>query len=211
MTTSQRMSFLSEVVSGAPIPVNKRAYFQARLRNRLYDFVVTKFLERERNKELTRAELARRIGRKPESITRLLGAPGNWTLGTVSDLLLGINGEELEPASLSLLDRPSRNFAREDWIKEDSSNAKEKVQQSIDALLEEMKMIPDVKSRVVMLVNWTAAQLDGIARLNDLGGGNEKIKALASELRLRSSAFADAVVANTPYANQKPSGSTPSG
>ena len=205
MTTSQRMSFLSEVVSGAPIPVNKRAYFQARLRNRLYDFVVTKFLERERNKELTRAELARRIGRKPESITRLLGAPGNWTLGTVSDLLLGINGEELEPASLSLLDRPSRNFAREDWIKEDHPyDAKEKIQQSLAALLEEMKKAADVKLRVVMLVNWTADQLDDIAKQNDLGGANDKIKALASELRLKSPSFAEAVVANTPDANQKP-------
>jgi hypothetical protein len=206
------MSFLSEVVSGAPIPVNKRAYFQARLRNRLYDFVVTKFLERERNKELTRAELARRIGRKPESITRLLGAPGNWTLGTVSDLLLGINGEELEPASLSLLDRPSRNFGGEDWTKEDHPyDAKEKIRQSLAALLEEMKKAADVKLRVVMLVNWTAYQLDHIAKQNDLGGANDKIKALASELRLKSPSFAEAVVANTPYASQKPSGSIPSG
>src|SRR5947209_2537173 len=41
----------------------------------------------------------------PEVITRLLGAPGNWTLETISDLLLGIAGEELEPTSSSLLNR----------------------------------------------------------------------------------------------------------
>ena len=37
--------------------------------------------------------MARRIHKRPEQITRLLGAPGNWTLDTVSDLLLGMGFE----------------------------------------------------------------------------------------------------------------------
>ena len=53
-------------------------------RLRLYEAVIKEFLE----SGVTKAELARRIGRKPEQITRWLGAPGNWTLDTVSDLLL---------------------------------------------------------------------------------------------------------------------------
>jgi hypothetical protein len=115
MITFPKMSFLSEIQNRAPIPPGKRAYFQTRLKNRLYNFVVTKFLEEERAGNLTRAELARRIGRKPEVITRILKSPGNWRLDTVSDLLLGIAGEELDTSSSSLLNRPTRNFALPDW------------------------------------------------------------------------------------------------
>lgn len=115
MTTSQT-PFLSEIASGEAIPAGTLAYFQARTRNNLYNFILTKFLEKERESGLTRAQLARRIGRSPEVITRLLGAPGNWTIGTISDLLLGIAGEELSPASCSVLDRAARNFTTSDWL-----------------------------------------------------------------------------------------------
>ncbi len=115
MTISQKNSMLSEIESGLPIPKSKRAYFQARLQHRLYDFVVTKFQEKAKAEGLTKAELARRIGRRPESITRLLCSPGNWRLETVSDLLLGIAAEELDMASTSLLNRAPRNFNRPDW------------------------------------------------------------------------------------------------
>jgi hypothetical protein len=104
------MSVLYEVGAKLPIPLEKRAYFHARLRNRIYSFVLKKFTEKEKSEGLTKAELARRIGRKPEIITRLLGAPGNWTLETISDLLLGIAGEELDMTSSSLLNRIPRNM-----------------------------------------------------------------------------------------------------
>jgi hypothetical protein len=116
MTTSRKASFLSEIAEGERIPANKLAFFQERLRNRLFDYVLKKFLEQ---KGLTKAELARRIGQSPERITRLLGAPGNWTLDTVSDLLLGIAAEELEPQSISVLDRPPRNLTQAEWIRGD--------------------------------------------------------------------------------------------
>ena len=115
MTTSQTNTFLSEIESGKPIPKEKLTYFQARLQLRLYDFVVTKFQEKAKAEGLTKAELARRIGRRPESITRLLCSPGNWRLETVSDLLLGIAAEELDMASTSLLNRAARNFDQPDW------------------------------------------------------------------------------------------------
>lgn len=104
---------LSEIKSGAPIPLEVRAYFHARTKNRLFDFILSKFIEKEMSGELTKAELARRMEKRPEVVTRLLSAPGNWTLETVSDLLLGIGAEELEPASSSLLNRPPRNYSGE--------------------------------------------------------------------------------------------------
>jgi hypothetical protein len=53
------MPFFSELASGhhgPPIPEAKRAYFQARLRNRLFNFIVEKFLH-EQQRGLTKAAL----------------------------------------------------------------------------------------------------------------------------------------------------------
>ncbi|WP_342239605.1 hypothetical protein [Inquilinus sp. OTU3971] len=110
-------SFLSEIEDAGdiPIPSGKLAYFQARLKNKLYTHVLKKFLEKEENDGLTKAKLARRIGKKPEVVNRLLGAPGNWTLETVSDLLIGIAAEELEPRSTPVAGRPDRNYALPFW------------------------------------------------------------------------------------------------
>lgn len=101
MTSSRQTPFLSDSAKSEAIPPQTLAYFQGRLRNRLFDYVLRKFLEKEKT-GLTKAKLARRIGRKPEVISRLLGAPGNWSLDTVSDLLLGIAEEELQTASQSI-------------------------------------------------------------------------------------------------------------
>jgi hypothetical protein len=70
------------------------AYFRGRLSNKIHELVLTEFAEQEKEGKTSRAELARRIRRKPEQITRWLGSPGNWTLDTFSDLLLGMG---LEP------------------------------------------------------------------------------------------------------------------
>jgi hypothetical protein len=85
-------SFLTEVRDGKPISVGKKEYFRARLKSRLHQLVVNEFIRHE-DLGLTQAEFARRIGKRIEVINRLLGAPGNWTLNTVSDLLLGMGGE----------------------------------------------------------------------------------------------------------------------
>jgi hypothetical protein len=92
MSTSQT-PFLTEILEGEVIPLGKLAYFRERLRNRLHQLVIREFVRQEDIHRLTRAELARRIGRAPEQITRWLGAPGNWTLDTVSDLMLGMGTE----------------------------------------------------------------------------------------------------------------------
>lgn len=71
--------------------VGQRAYFQERLKGRVYSFVVDELLRRRAaDPSLTQAEIARRLGKRPEQITRLLSGPGNWTLETLSDLFLAI-------------------------------------------------------------------------------------------------------------------------
>ena len=120
MTTYPRTHFLFEIADlDAPIPAGKLEYLQERLRNNLYNFIVSKFLERHENYGLTQAALARRIGCDPGRLSKLLGAPGNWTIGTISDLLVGISAEEFVPDSESLVDRKPRNYTGQLSIIED--------------------------------------------------------------------------------------------
>jgi hypothetical protein len=119
MSTSptHQPSFLSEISKGEPIPLGKLAYFRERFRDRLYELVVTEFLKKERAGNLTRSDLARRIGRKPEQISRWLGAPGNWTIETVSDLLLAIAQSELNFELAPLENRAPRNYTGPIWLR----------------------------------------------------------------------------------------------
>ena len=110
MTTSLERPFPSEVLDEEKIPLGTLSYFRERFRDRLYDLVVEEFLKRNAETGLTRAEVARRIGRRPEQITRWFGAPGNWTIETVSDLLLAIAKSEPEVRLLPLEGRAVRNY-----------------------------------------------------------------------------------------------------
>lgn len=92
MTTS-RASFLSEIIAGERIPIGKLAYFRGRLTNRMHELVLDEFLRLSQAGKINKATLAKRIGREPAQVTRWLGAPGNWTIETLSDLLLGMGYE----------------------------------------------------------------------------------------------------------------------
>ena len=119
--SSQEARFWSEIEDlNAHIPEGKLEYLRERLRNELYDFVLTKFLEQQGAYGLNKAQLARRIGYDPGRLNRLLGAPGNWTLGTVSDLLVGISGEVLVLNSSIVPTGPPRNMSAHDWLQSGS-------------------------------------------------------------------------------------------
>src|SRR5437870_5806645 len=72
------------------IPAGTLAYLQQSSRNRLHALILKEFMRREAEGTLTRTELAHRIDRKKEQVSRWLGAPGNWTVDTASDLLAGM-------------------------------------------------------------------------------------------------------------------------
>jgi hypothetical protein len=74
----------------------------------MYQFILNKFLSEEK-KGLTKAKLARRIGKTPDVVNRWLGSPGNLTADTMCDLLLGIAGEEFEPPCSSSPFSPVRS------------------------------------------------------------------------------------------------------
>jgi hypothetical protein len=120
VTTSATDTILSEVESRQLSP-GTRAYLQARTRNRIFDLILSKFRREAEDNKLTRAELGRRIGRRPEVVTRLLSSPSNLTLDTVADLLFGIAGEELDATSSSPVSRPKTNHLYEDILRDSNS------------------------------------------------------------------------------------------
>jgi len=93
---------------------------EERAKNAFYDYVYAKFKAAEAN-GLTKARLARRLNKKPDQISHLLGAPGNWTISTVVLLLAGICGEEIIPHSTGFVNRPPA-VQQGNRVKEESSS-----------------------------------------------------------------------------------------
>jgi hypothetical protein len=87
MTTS-RTSALSKPTGSDKISVGTLGYVRARNRQRAYDLVVQEL----KKSGITQAELARRLGKGQDAVSRLLSRPGNWELDTLSDLLFAISG-----------------------------------------------------------------------------------------------------------------------
>jgi hypothetical protein len=114
MTTS-RTGFLSEILAGGKLSDATLGYFRERLRNRIHQFILRQF-QHGQQRGLTQADVARVLGRRPEQINRWLGTPGNWTLDTISDLMLAISKAELEFSEYPLQGRGVRNYSGPDWI-----------------------------------------------------------------------------------------------
>lgn len=76
-------------------PISKKDiyYYRQRYRNRVFSAVARLFSERAKTEGLSKKELAFRLGKEPAQITRWFSGPSNWTLDTVSDLLLAMGAE----------------------------------------------------------------------------------------------------------------------
>ena len=109
MSNSRKKPFLTDELNGDRIPPGTLACFRERFRVRLHDLVREEFLKQHAESGLTRAEVARRIGPRPEQITRWFGAPYNRTLETISDLLLAVARSEPDVTLLPLEGRVVRN------------------------------------------------------------------------------------------------------
>ena len=93
-----------------PISAGDIAYYCERLRNRVFEDVVEAFAEEAAAGRITKAALARKLGKGPEQITRWFSGPSNWTLDTIGTLLLALEAE-LETNVVFLRDRPAVNYA----------------------------------------------------------------------------------------------------
>jgi hypothetical protein len=64
------------------------AYVGARAQLRAYSLVIKELKE----SGITQAQLAKRLGKAPEVISRMLSRPSNWEMKTFSQLLFAISG-----------------------------------------------------------------------------------------------------------------------
>lgn len=112
MTTSRKTFSLSKPTGDERIPLEAIAYFRARNRNNVYHAVIQEY----QDSGLSQATIARRLGKAPETVNRLLGAPGNWTLDTISDLLFAISGAEPTYELNYPLERATRNLTQPEWL-----------------------------------------------------------------------------------------------
>lgn len=86
----------------APIKSNRTlGFFRANTASEFHQYILDKFLNYQRETGITKAQFAASIQKDAGQLNRLLGAPGNWTLETISDLLLGM-GERIKPASVAI-------------------------------------------------------------------------------------------------------------
>lgn len=67
-------------------------YYRQRFKNRVFEAVIRRFAKAAKA-GMTKRDLAAKLGREPAQVTRWLAGPGNWTLDTVSDLLLALGAE----------------------------------------------------------------------------------------------------------------------
>jgi hypothetical protein len=116
MNTSLTTFVLSEPTGREPIPPGVLEYFQTRNRMRVFTLVQQEF----EKAGISKAELADRLERGTDRISHLLGAPGNWTLDTISDLLFAISGAEVDYRVTYPLLRPPRNMTTPEWLYQDS-------------------------------------------------------------------------------------------
>jgi len=101
------------------LPRGTLAYFRERFINRLHSLVIGEFAKQANERGLTKADVSRMTGKQPAQITRLLGAPGNWTLDTVSDLLLAM-GCEPKIEFVRLSDQDQKFNIGPDWLSQNN-------------------------------------------------------------------------------------------
>ena len=110
MTTSQTTSLKSAIsYEDAPLTPAQLGYFNARIQSKVHVEVLKLFRKLADDGKITRALIAQRLRKKPERITRWLGSSGNWTLATLSELLLAM-GYEADISVRSLNDLPLSNM-----------------------------------------------------------------------------------------------------
>jgi hypothetical protein len=132
MNTSRTTPRLSKPVDSEPVPPATLEYMRTRNRMRIFNLVHNEL----KHSGITRAQLSKRMGRGLDRISHLLGAPGNWTLDTASDLLFAISGAEIKYEASHPLNKSPRNQTRPEWLEDERgrSSALESGKQSLGAL-----------------------------------------------------------------------------
>jgi hypothetical protein len=99
-------------VNGDRIASAEFSYFAARNRRKIYSVIIKEF----KKSKLSQAQLARRMGQRTDTVCRWLSGPGNYTLDSVSSLLLGISGGELSYSVVHPFSAGPKKPSLPDWV-----------------------------------------------------------------------------------------------
>ncbi len=104
---SRITSWICEIRDSIPLAPRHLGYFERKLRNDFHASILKLFRERAAS-GMTKADLARKLDKRPEQITRWLSAPGNWTFDTAAALALAMDSR-FEIRAVPLEDTPPGN------------------------------------------------------------------------------------------------------
>jgi hypothetical protein len=108
------------------VPAGTRDYLRARAQRHAYNLVMA-----ELNKAgISRATLARRMGKGADRVSKMLGGPANWTIVTLADLLFAINGGVPSYGVDYPLERVARNLGPRDRFYIEAQGAKSTTSQT---------------------------------------------------------------------------------
>lgn len=110
---------LSEPSGDNRVPVETYAYFRARAKRFAYELAIKEF----KKSNITKATLARRLGKGADRVSKMLAGPGNWTIDTLVDLLFAATGGFPTFGVSYPLDKPPRNFRQPDWLHGDMTSS----------------------------------------------------------------------------------------
>lgn len=106
---------LSKPKDGEKVSSAVLTFFGQRLRNDLHQVVLEAF----RKSDISQTELATRLNKDKGQISRLLGAPGNWTIDTFATMLFAINGHMARIDTVAVESLPQSNAKEPSWLYED--------------------------------------------------------------------------------------------
>lgn len=112
MTLSLKRRSLCKPKRGEQIHLYDLGVMRARNKNKAHSLLLEIFQE----SGMTKAEIAKMLGKKPEQVTRWLAGPGNLTLETLSDLIFAIRGEAFTLSLKDDLSRAKSNRKQPDWL-----------------------------------------------------------------------------------------------
>ncbi len=75
------------------LPSKDIFFFRQRLKNKIFQSVLSHFADLAKEKNLAKKDIANLLNKDPSQITRWFAGPNNWTLDTISDLLLAMDAE----------------------------------------------------------------------------------------------------------------------
>lgn len=112
MTSSLKRRSLSKPEQGVKIHPFDLGFVRTRNKNKAHSLLLELFEE----SNLSKADLAKMLDKKPEQITRWLAGPGNLKLDTLSDLIFAMKGELFTVECKDELSRAKSNRQAPDWL-----------------------------------------------------------------------------------------------